>query len=318
MLKYGNKEFRNLQEQVLANKKNIQSLIDGAVVIAEFGIQVLGSADDPSDLPNPETYLDEGGQYGDAFLVGTTEPYEYYIFTRAFEGDETPQWLNIGVFPAPGPQGEQGIQGPIGPQGPQGDTGPTGPQGETITVDFNTDAIAGGFTLGSITVDGVPWNIPGASAIQWGSITGTLSSQTDLQDALDAKQNTISDLATIRSGAAAGATAVQPSALNSYYTKTEVDNIASDISADIPTISGTNDGTNWTTITIDSDTYAIPQGLSSIEWGDITGTLSDQTDLQSALNAKANTSSLATVATSGSYNDLNDKPTIPAAQVNSD
>lgn len=74
-------------------------------------------------------------------------------------------------------------------------------------------------------------------------------------------------------------------------------------------------------------------------WGNIGGTLSDQTDLQTALNAKANTadiptttsdltndsgyitssalapyvlsSSLATVATSGSYTDLSDKPTIP-------
>ena len=37
-----------------------------------------------------------------------------------------------------------------------------------------------------------------------------------------------------------------------------------------------------------------------------------------ALDTKADASSLATVATSGSYNDLTDKPTIPAAQVNSD
>jgi len=37
-----------------------------------------------------------------------------------------------------------------------------------------------------------------------------------------------------------------------------------------------------------------------------------------ALTGKANTSDLATVATSGSYNDLSNKPTIPAAQVNSD
>lgn len=37
------------------------------------------------------------------------------------------------------------------------------------------------------------------------------------------------------------------------------------------------------------------------------------TDLVSKIKAKANTSSLATVATSGSYNDLSNKPTIPAA-----
>jgi hypothetical protein len=53
-------------------------------------------------------------------------------------------------------------------------------------------------------------------------------------------------------------------------------------------------------------------------WGKITGTLANQTDLQSALNAKANSSTLAPVALSGSYNDLTNKPAIPAAQVNSD
>ena len=42
----------------------------------------------------------------------------------------------------------------------------------------------------------------------------------------------------------------------------------------------------------------------------------EQTDI--LLQAKADTSSLATVATSGDYNDLTNKPTIPAAQVNSD
>lgn len=52
-------------------------------------------------------------------------------------------------------------------------------------------------------------------------------------------------------------------------------------------------------------------GISSVAWGDITGTLSNQTDLSTALNAKANSADLATVATSGSYTDLTDKPTIP-------
>ena len=47
-------------------------------------------------------------------------------------------------------------------------------------------------------------------------------------------------------------------------------------------------------------------------WGSITGTLSNQTDLQEALDAKADSSDLATVATSGSYDDLSDKPFIPA------
>lgn len=52
-------------------------------------------------------------------------------------------------------------------------------------------------------------------------------------------------------------------------------------------------------------------GISSVAWGDITGTLSNQTDLNTALGAKANSADLAPVATSGSYADLTNKPTIP-------
>ena len=43
-----------------------------------------------------------------------------------------------------------------------------------------------------------------------------------------------------------------------------------------------------------------------------------KSQVDTALSAKADASSLATVATSGSYNDLTNKPTIPAAQVNAD
>lgn len=52
-------------------------------------------------------------------------------------------------------------------------------------------------------------------------------------------------------------------------------------------------------------------GISSVAWGDIAGTLANQTDLSTALGAKANSADLATVATSGLYNDLSNKPTIP-------
>lgn len=44
----------------------------------------------------------------------------------------------------------------------------------------------------------------------------------------------------------------------------------------------------------------------------------DKTETDTLLSAKADISSLANVATSGNYNDLTNKPTIPAAQVNSD
>ena len=72
--------------------------------------------------------------------------------------------------------------------------------------------------------------------VAWGSISGDINDQTDLKNALDGKQpvgdyatntalssglatkqNAISDLETIRSGAAAGATALQPETAASTY-----------------------------------------------------------------------------------------------------
>ena len=50
---------------------------------------------------------------------------------------------------------------------------------------------------------------------------------------------------------------------------------------------------------------------TAAKWGYIEGTLSDQTDLMALLNLKANSADLASVATSGSYNDLTNLPTIP-------
>ena len=106
-----------------------------------------------------------------------------------------------------------------------------------------------------------------AAAAAWGSITGTLASQTDLAAALAAKQDTL--------------------------------------------VSGTNIKTlNGSTILGSGDLVI----SASAAWGGITGTLSDQTDLNTALGLKANTSSLAAVATSGSASDLG-TGTLPIARI---
>ncbi len=88
----------------------------------------------------------------------------------------------------------------------------------------------------------------------WGSIEWTLSNQTDLQSALDDKQDTLTAWANIQ--------------------------IAQD-----GTISATDTTyTAWTWIDITN--WVISNTQTSAEWGNITWTLSDQTDLQSALDAK--------------------------------
>lgn len=57
----------------------------------------------------------------------------------------------------------------------------------------------------------------------------------------------------------------------------------------------------------------VPTGNIStlISWGDIIGDIDDQSDLQLEFQTKADVSSLSTVATSGSYDDLSNKPSIP-------
>ena len=84
-----------------------------------------------------------------------------------------------------------------------------------------------------------------------------------------------------------------------YYDKTEVDNLL-DLKADKATTYTKTEVDNALNLKADkSDTYT-------------------KTQVDSALALKANSSDLATVATTGDYDDLLNKPTIPAAQVQSD
>lgn len=53
--------------------------------------------------------------------------------------------------------------------------------------------------------------------------------KSEVDGALAGKQDVINDLATIRSGASAGASAVQPATLGNYYNKTEIDAKIGDI-----------------------------------------------------------------------------------------
>jgi hypothetical protein len=108
----------------------------------------------------------------------------------------------------------------------------------------------GDFT--SLYVNGVQI-VSGSGSAAWGSITGTLSNQTDLQTALNGKQSLNTNLT--------GISGVTPSAGYLEYT-----------------------GSGWT----------IGAGGGSAAWGSITGTLSNQTDLNSALNGKQASSAVLT------------------------
>lgn len=118
MITIDGKQYRNLQEQVLQNQQDIQYLLHEGGVLNEFGIKVVGQVNTVAGLPDPTTYE---GEYGDAYAVGTTTPYTFYIWTRQISGQTGSFWFNVGQFPAPstvpGPPGETGAVGPVGPRG---------------------------------------------------------------------------------------------------------------------------------------------------------------------------------------------------------
>ena len=191
-IRIGDVTLRNIQQQVEKNKNDIAAW----TTLDAFGIKVLGIVATDADIPEGEY------NYGDAYLVGTEEPYDLYVYTRGTEN-----FVNIGPLTVVGPQGPTGAQGPAGTitigtvttgdpgssasvinvgteaaailniqiprgntgaQGPIGETGPQGPTGAT----------------GATGAQG-PQGDPGQSFL----IIGTISSVSQLPDPTDSPRN---------------------------------------------------------------------------------------------------------------------------------
>lgn len=107
---------------------------------------------------------------------------------------------------------------------------------------------------------------------------------TATQTALNSKQDTISDLATIRSGASAGATALQPSALNGYATQAWVGQqgyITGITSSDVTTALGYTpyNATNPAGYTSNIGTVTSVNNIQPDTNGNVTITIPDTTQL---------------------------------------
>lgn len=106
MLKYGNRELRNLEDQVEKNAQDIEDFKNGNQTIAEFGITVVGILATVAELPA------QGENFGDAYLIGTQTPYDMRVWTRDV-ANNTAKWVDLGAFPLQGPKGDKGNIGSV-------------------------------------------------------------------------------------------------------------------------------------------------------------------------------------------------------------
>lgn len=126
-MKFGNKEFRNLQEQVLKNANDILEIL-----------QSLGSAL-PNPIAGPQGPSGPQGPKGSTGARGTEWTVGSELPASAREGDihlkfsgevyryENGSWvLKLSIKGPQGPQGTKGNKGDTGAVGPQGEQGPQG------------------------------------------------------------------------------------------------------------------------------------------------------------------------------------------------
>lgn len=158
----------------------------------------------------------------------------------------------------------------------------------------------------------------GGSGAKWGQITGTLSDQTDLKNALDAKAGLATANVFTQAQQFTNIKAANATMVNATVEGADEDNciklISEEGSAELPTIkiftdsySQGVDPTPVGTISANSSDY-----LEIVGDKDILFTNHKVGDSKSVyLSDLVSSTDLATVATTGSYDDLTDKPTIP-------
>lgn len=181
-------------------------------------------------------------------------------------GDAPNQTLNL-VLPK-GDKGDTGLQGPQGEKGETGSQGPQGPQGENGT-------------------DGVD----GISPIITTSKSGKTTTLT-IVDADGTKTATILDGADGQ-GSGDMLTSVYDTNHSGIVDNAEAVN-GHTVGVDVPSDAVFTDTTYTAGTGIDITGGVISNTQTSANWGNITGTLSDQTDLANALNDKADTSDIPT------------------------
>jgi len=124
----------------------------------------------------------------------------------------------------------------------------------------------------------------------WGNITGTLSDQTDLQSALDGKSDTGHDHSGVYEPA--DATILKDADIGVNVAAQSHTHVMADITdstwiSDYTVTEGDVTAHQAALTITESQISDLGSYITGIAWGDVTGTLSNQTDLQGALDAKS-------------------------------
>ena len=90
--------YRNLENQV----EYLTDYLNTEAQLVELGIKVVGTAEKREDIPEGQY------EYGDAYMIGISEPYIMWVWTRADRTHPQDYWFEVGPFPMPGPQGPKG------------------------------------------------------------------------------------------------------------------------------------------------------------------------------------------------------------------
>lgn len=223
-----------------------------------------------------------------------------------------------GATGATGPQGPQGIQGetgatgPQGPKGDKGDTGATGPQGPQgpvgdaviVIVEKNGD----NYTISDSESTKLTSNFPNVKVKVVFDTTSTYETYKYYEPTGGRYSTTNArwDDLWFSSVSIGNNYNIYGENLLIYYNTGAQRYIVNDNAAHSSQVSGTNNGTNWTSITIDSSTFAIPQSGPTYTSG--TGI-----DITNDVISIDNTVALKSELFSGDYDDLTNKPTIPTA-----
>ena len=261
---YDNKTYRNLQQQVKENMDNIAELQDLKLV----GISVKGIVPDYSSLPS-------SAEQGQVYAVGTSSPYELYVYNDS-------SWVDFGQFPKAGPQGDQGPQGEPGRQGPRGLTGPQGPRGYTGASGIPGQVGPQGDK--GPKGDKGDTGLVDAFAKDAASVTTVGQAYVDANGYLQVCTS-LSPLTFEQSGYIKGPIGPQgPEGPEGPQGPTGPEGPKGDKGNPGEPSSIKVNGTTYT-----SDVYGLitlPDYPDEVAWGNIQGTLSNQTDLKNALDAK--------------------------------